>query len=52
MTASSRPVWQVSAGPASRSYTDLFLKHGAVAYAKLARLKNPAAELFARMKRP
>lgn len=36
----SRAVWQISAGPASRSY------------ANLGRLKEPAADLFARMQRP
>jgi hypothetical protein len=29
MMASSRTVWQVSAGPASRTYADVLLKHGA-----------------------
>ncbi|MGD9897100.1 MAG: hypothetical protein AB7T14_08525 [Candidatus Methylacidiphilaceae bacterium] len=28
MTVSARTVWQVSAGPASRSYADVLLKHG------------------------
>lgn len=28
MSAAPRPVWQVSAGPASRSYADVFLKYG------------------------
>ncbi len=28
MAAAAPGVWQVSAGPASRSYTDVFLKHG------------------------
>ena len=28
MSAAPRAVWQVSAGPASRSYADVFLKHG------------------------
>jgi hypothetical protein len=27
-TSATRAVWQVSAGPASRSYADVFLKHG------------------------
>ena len=47
----SRAIWQTSGGPASRSYAEVFLKHG-VAYANLARLKQPAADLFARMQRP
>ncbi len=28
MTATARAIWQISAGPASRSYADMFLKHG------------------------
>ena len=36
----SRAAWQISGGPVSR------------AYANLARLKQPAADLFARMLRP
>src|SRR5206468_12458398 len=28
MSGPSRAVWQISAGPASRSYADVFLKHG------------------------
>src|SRR5207249_5545845 len=28
MSAPARAVWQISAGPASRSYADVFLKHG------------------------
>ena len=27
-SATPRAVWQISAGPASRSYADVFLKHG------------------------
>lgn len=46
-------VWQISAGLASRSYAD----EGGhtlepLAYAKLAWLKQPAADLFARLRRP
>ncbi|OGK88956.1 MAG: hypothetical protein A2X50_05095 [Candidatus Rokubacteria bacterium GWF2_70_14] len=58
----SRAVWQISGGPTSRSYAEVFLKHGValigpgdaepMAYANLARLKQPAADLFARMQRP
>src|SRR6478672_8348055 len=28
MTARDRELWQISAGPASRSYADVFLKYG------------------------
>jgi hypothetical protein len=28
MTATAPAIWQISAGPASRSYADMFLKHG------------------------
>lgn len=29
-TAPERPVWQISGGPPSRSYADVFLKHGVI----------------------
>jgi hypothetical protein len=50
----TRAVWQISGGPASRAYAEVFLRHGVapVAYANLARLKQPAVDLFARMQRP
>ena len=92
---SSHAVWQISGGPVSRAYADVFLRHGVasigpgdagpwspervddtfedgvvrtdgiryrmyaaardfapVAYANLTRLKQPATDLFTRMKRP